>query len=147
MSGYLADTNVISDSAPTKAVTRPEQWMEAHSSELYLSAVTIAEIADGIARARREGAVRKASALTDWLQTVLHLYGDRVLPFDSATAQIAGGLSDLARSRGHAPGFADIAIAATALQHRLTLLSRNARHFAAMDVAVIDPFESLPARD
>jgi predicted nucleic acid-binding protein len=148
MSRYLVDTNVISDAAPTKAVTRPDliRWMDAHSAKLFLSAITIAEIADGVAKSRREGAARKAGALADWLQTVLHLYGDRVLPFDAATAQIAGALSDLARSRGHAPGFADIAIAATARHHRLTLLSRNARHFAAMDIAVIDPFEGLPAR-
>jgi hypothetical protein len=75
---------------------------------------------------------------------VLHLYGDRVLPFDSPTAEIAGALSDLARGRGHSPGFADIVIAATAHWHDLTILSRNERHFAPMDVAVVDPFGKLP---
>ena len=116
MTRYLVDTNVISATAPSRGVRRPEliAWMDAHSSDLFLSAVTIAEIADGIAKARREGAKRKASDLSSWLRTVLHLYGDRVLPFDSPTAEIAGALSDLARSRGHSPGFADIAIAATA---------------------------------
>ena len=121
------------------------EWMDTHSSDLFLSAVTIAEIADGIAKAKREGAKRKASDLSAWLRTVLHLYGDRVLPFDSATAEIAGALSDLARGRGHAPGFADIAIAATARRHHLTILSRNERHFAAMEVTVIDPFRRLPS--
>jgi predicted nucleic acid-binding protein len=141
---YLVDTNVISAAAPTAAVTRPEfiQWMDAHSADLFLSAVTIAEIADGIAKARRERVERKAAALSGWLQTVLHLYGDRVLPFDAATAEIAGALSDLARGRGHSPGFADVAIAATA--RGLTILSRNKRHFAPMDVNVIDPFQELP---
>jgi toxin FitB len=143
---YLVDTNVISAGAPTAAVRRPEliEWMESHSSDLYLSAMTIAEIADGIAKARREGAKRKASDLSAWLRTVLHLYGDRVLAFDGATAEIAGALSDLARGRGHSPGFADIAIAATARRHDLTVLSRNERHFALMDVVVIDPFQHLP---
>jgi predicted nucleic acid-binding protein len=146
---YLVDTNVISAAAPTKAVTRPElvQWMDEHSADLFLSAVTIAEIADGIAKARREGAERKAADLSAWLQTVLHLYDDRMLPFDAATAEIAGALSDLARGRGHSPGFADVAIAATARRHGLTILSRNERHFAAMDVAVIDPFQKLPPSD
>ena len=51
---------------------------------------------------------------------------------------------DLARGRGHSPGFADIAIAATAHRHDLTILSRNKRHFAPMDLAVVDPFEKLP---
>jgi predicted nucleic acid-binding protein len=53
-------------------------------------------------------------------------------------------LSDLARGRGHSLGFADIAIAATACRQGLTILSRNERYFAAMDVAVIDPFQKLP---
>jgi len=143
---YLVDTNVISAAAPTAAVARPAmiEWMDAHSSALFLSAVTVAEIADGIAKAKREGATRKASGLSAWLRAVLHLYGDRVLPFDVRTAEIAGALSDLARGRGHAPGFADVAIAATARRHDLTILSRNARDFVIMDVPVVDPFESLP---
>jgi predicted nucleic acid-binding protein len=53
-------------------------------------------------------------------------------------------LADLARGRGHSPGFADIAIAATARRHDLTILSRNERHFAPMDVVVVDPYEKLP---
>jgi toxin FitB len=144
---YLVDTNVISAAAATTAVRRAAltEWMETHSSDLFLSAVTIAEISDGIAKARREGAKRKATDLAAWLQAVLHLYGDRVLPFDSPTAEIAGALSDLARGHGHAPGFADIAIAATARRHHLTILSRNVRHFAAMEVTVIDPFRQLPS--
>ena len=146
MTRYLVDTNVISVTAPTTQVRRAElmAWIDAHSTELFLSAVTIAEIADGIAKAKREGARRKASDLAAWLQTVMHLYGDRVLPFDSATAEIAGALSDLARSRGHSPGFADIAIAATARRHDLIVLSRNERHFAPMLVAVLDPLQELP---
>ncbi len=167
MTRYLVDTNVISAGAPTAAVRRPDliAWMDSHSPQLFLSAVTIAEIADGIAKgsllrgrifgrktgshfsgkcSKREGARRKASDLSAWLRTVLHLYGDRVLPFDSPTAEIASGLADLARGRGHAPGFADIAIAATARRHDLTILSRNARHFAPMDAAVVDPFHELP---
>ena len=113
------------------------------SAVLFLSAVTIAEIADGIAKVRREGATRKASGLSAWLRALLHLYGDRVLPFDTPTAEIAGGLADLARGRGHSPGFADIAIAATARRHRLTVLTRNSRDFASMDIAVVDPYHGL----
>ena len=47
----------------------------------------------------------------------MHLYGDRILAFDAATARIAGSISDRARGQGHAPGFADIIIAATAQHH------------------------------
>jgi predicted nucleic acid-binding protein len=143
---YLVDTNVISAAAPKAAERRPElaAWMDSHSGQLYLSAVTIAEIADGIAKAKREGAHRKASGLSGWLRTLLHLYGDRVLSFDSSTAEIAGALSDLVRSRGISPGFADIAIAATAKRHGLTLLTRNLRHFVPMDITTADPFHKLP---
>jgi toxin FitB len=143
---YLVDTNVISLSAPTAAISRPElaAWMGLHSTDLFLSAVTIAEITDGIAKAKREGSRRKASQLSAWLRTVLHLYGDHVLAFDSSTAEIAGALSDLARGRGHSPGLADIVIAATARRHNLTILSRNTRHFAPMAAVVIDPFQQRP---
>ena len=146
MTRYLVDTNVLSATSSTTVVRRPEliEWMDLHSSDLFLSAVTIAEIADRIAKAKREGAKRKAADLSAWLRTVLHLYGDRVLPFDAPTAEIAGILANLARGRGHSPSFADIAIAATARRHELTILSHNIRHFAPVDVAVTDPFQNLP---
>lgn len=142
---YLVDTNVISAGAPSKQPS-PDlvRWMDTHSAALFLSAVTVAEIEDGIAKSRREGAGRKAEGLAAWLEALLHLYGDRVLAFDAATARIAGALSDRARGQGHAPGFADIAIAATAQRHGLTLLSRNLRHFAPLGVPALDPFASLP---
>lgn len=147
MTRYLVDTNVISATAPTAAVKRADlvEWMDTHSPDLFLSAVTIAEITEGIAKTKREGAKRKASNLSAWLRTVLHLYGDRVLPFDSPTAEIAGALADLARGRGHSPGFADVAIGATARRHNLIILSRNERHFTPMNVAVVDPFQTLPS--
>jgi predicted nucleic acid-binding protein len=142
---YLVDTNVISARAPSR-VPLPElaAWMDSHSAELFLSTVTIAEIEDGIAKAQREGAIRKARDLTAWLETVLHLYADRILPFDLATARLAGSLSDRARGQGHAPGFADIIIAATAQRHKLTILTRNLRHFEPLGVPVHDPFLRLP---
>jgi hypothetical protein len=143
---YLVDTDVISAAAPSKAAAPAAlvQWMEAHSAALHLSAVTVAEIEDGIARARRRGARRQATALAAWLETLLHLHAARILAFDLAVARIAGRLSDLARGKGHAPGFPDIMIAATARQHRLTVLTRNLRHFAPLEVPALDPFRELP---
>jgi predicted nucleic acid-binding protein len=118
--------------------------MDVHSASLFLSAVTVAEIEDGIAKSRREGASRKSADLTAWLETVLHLYGDRILALDAPVARIAGAMADRARGQGLAPGFADIIIAATAQHYRLTILSRNLRHFEPLGVIVIDPFERLP---
>lgn len=99
---------------------------------------------DGIAKSQREGATRKSANPASWLETVLHLYGGRVLAFDVPTARIAGAMADRARGQGQAPGFADIIIAATAQHHRLTILSRNLRHMEPLGVAVIDPFTRLP---
>lgn len=106
--------------------------------------MTIAEIEDVIAKARREGTTRKAAEFDTWLETLLHLYGERIFAFDTATARHAGALSDRARGQGQAPGFADIIIAATALQHGLTILSQNLKHFAPLGVRVLDPFAGLP---
>jgi len=142
---YLIDTNVVSAGAPTKG--KPAalvDWMDAHSDALFLSAVTVAEIEDGVAKLRREGAVRKAADLTAWLEALLHLYGDRILAFDGAVARLAGALSDRARGQGHAPGFADIVIAATARHHGLTVLTRDRKHFEPLGVPALDPFAALP---
>ncbi len=104
---YLVDTNVISAGAPSRlAPTALVGWMDTQSALLSLSVVTVAEIEDGIAKLRREGAARKSEDLSAWLETVLHLYGDRILAFDAAIARIAGGLSDRARGKGQAPGLA-----------------------------------------
>jgi predicted nucleic acid-binding protein len=142
---YLVDTNIISAASPTRPIPSAlVEWMDAHSAVLFLSVVTLAEIEDGIAKSRRERAVRKSADLASWLETVCHLYGDRILAFDGPTARIAGAISDRARGRGHAPGFADIIIAATAQRHGLTILSRNLRHFAPLGVSVVDPLLALP---
>jgi predicted nucleic acid-binding protein len=142
---YLVDTNVISAASPSRPVSPAlVEWMDRRTNSLFLSAVTVAEIEDGIAKLRREGARRKSADLSVWLETVLHLYGDRVLVFDAAIARIAGAISDRARGQGQSPGLADIIIAATARHHRLTILSRNVRHLKPLGIVVIDPFSSLP---
>jgi len=102
--------------------------------------VTIAEIEDSITKLRSEGATRKSDDLAAWLETVLHLYGDRILAFDAPAARIAGALSDHACGQGQASGFADVIIAATAQKGGLTMLSRNVRHFVPRSVPVLDPF-------
>ena len=118
--------------------------MDENSDRLFLSCISVAEIEEGIAKAHRQGSWRKAERLTHWLETLLHLYSERVLPFDVDSARIAGRLSDRARAHGASPGFADLAIAATATAHRFTMLTRNVRHFAPLGVGVHDPFASLP---
>ncbi len=143
---YLVDTNVLSSGAPG----RPQRsaslvtWMDTHSDRLFVSAVTVAEISQGIAKMKRAGSDPRAGTLGDWLELVLHLYGERVLPFDTAAARLAGKLMDQARATGNSPGFADVAIAATAGSRGLTVLTRNLRHFVPLGVPATDPFERLP---
>ncbi|MCM5557297.1 PIN domain-containing protein [Pleomorphomonas sp. JP5] len=141
---YLVDTNVLSDLAAP--VPRPDlvDWLDRHSADLYLSAITAAEVVAGIAKLRRQGSTAKADRLTDWWGAVEHLYGARILPFGLSEARKAGAFTDLARAAGQAPGFADTAIAATAAANGLTVLTRNTKHFAVFPVRVVDPFEELP---
>jgi predicted nucleic acid-binding protein len=143
---YLVDTNILSATAPAKATRAADlvTWMDEHSADLYLSAVSIAEIVAGSAGLRRRGAMRRAGDLEAWLEALLHLYSDRVLPFDVAVARIAGGLAERVQSMGHAPGFADVAIAATAQHRGLTILTRNIRHFEPLGVPFFDPWNTLP---
>jgi len=118
--------------------------MERNSAGLYLSVITIAEVEDGIARSRRTGAHAKARRLTDWLETVLHLYGSRILPIDVTTARRIGVLTDHARGQGPDPGLADLAIAATAIVRGYMVLTRNLRHYAPLGAPAYDPFDTLP---
>jgi len=146
VSRYLVDTDVISAGAPAKREGSASLvlWMDQNSERLFISTITVAEIADGIAKARRVGVRRKALALTGWLEALLHLYGNRILPFDVATARVAGTLSDRARSKGQNPGFFDLAIAATAATRGLTVLTGNLRHLAPLGVPAHNLLESLP---
>jgi predicted nucleic acid-binding protein len=138
---YLVDTNIMSVTAPSRpAQARAAEWLEENTASLFVSVISIAEIEAGIAKARREGAYRKADNLTAWLETVLHLYAPRILPFDLPAARLAGHLADLARGQGQAPGSAGIMIAATAQWHGLTILTRNLRHFLPLGVPAHDPF-------
>ena len=119
--------------------------MDRNSVGLYLSVITVAEVEQGIARCLRTGAHAKAGRLTGWLETVLHLYASRVLPVDITTARRIGPLADYALGQGHAPGLADVVIAATALNRGLIVLTQNLRHFNALGVSAQNPFEMLPS--
>lgn len=143
---YLIDTNIVSLSAPARErATALVQWLESKTSLLFLSVITVAEIESGVAKLRREGARARADTLARWLDSLLHLYSERVLALDIPTARVLGALADAARASGRTTSFADIAIAATAKQHGLVVLTRNLKHFAPLGVHAHDPLASLPA--
>lgn len=141
---FLLDTNIISAIAPARKVDRAALaiWLDKASEYLFLSVVTESEVAAGIAKAERDGATTKAALLRDWWQAVEHLYGERILPFDLRAAHAAGFILD--RARAHRPGFEDIAIAATAEVHGLTILTDHERHFAPLGIPMLNPLKHLP---
>jgi toxin FitB len=101
--------------------------------DLYLSVVTIGEIEKGIAKQRRRDPAF-ARRLAAWLDGVLRHYAARVLPVDVNVARRWGRLAD---AHGHAG--ADLLIAATALEHGLTVVTRNTRHFERTGAVLLDP--------
>jgi predicted nucleic acid-binding protein len=142
LNGWLLDTNVISALAPGKGGV-PENvqlWLRANSRQLFLSAMTCAEIEAGLAKLRRAGSRRRADGLREWFERIVTTYESRILPFDLAAARIAGRLDDAATARGRHPGFPDLVIAATALTHDLVVATRNLRHFTGLEVEAMDPF-------
>ena len=143
MTGWLLDTNILSAFAPGKPAIGPRiaGWFNERSDELFLSAITAAEIAAGISKVRQTGSGRRANELRDWFERLLNFYADRVLPFDLAAARIAGMLSDAALADGRHPGFADVAIAAIAKSRELVILTLNLRHFAPLRADTLNPFD------
>jgi len=148
---YLVDTNIISLFAPRRELGPAEiaiaAWLQRASDRLYLSVVTTAEIETGIARLQRTGATARASALASWLDGIVKLYASRIHALDIESARLAGQLYDRAVGKGHMPSFPDAAIAATAQMRGLTILTRNAAHFAQFGTPFINPYDGIPASD
>ncbi len=138
---FLVDTNLLSELAPVKKSAQGDlhSWILRHENELFLSVVTVAEIEHGIGLLRHKGASAKAGAIAEWLDAVLELYGERILPLDTPAARLAGRLLATAQAGGASPGFEDAAIAATAQCHNLVVATRNTRHFIPMGVAHVNP--------
>jgi predicted nucleic acid-binding protein len=145
--GYLLDTSVLSILAPDRPALPPAfaSWLRNQTDRLFLPAIAVAEVEAGICKLRRQGASARADRLSTWLDAVLAGYGNRILPLDTAAARTAGRLSDAVLAKGRSPGFADVAIAAIAVTHDLVVLTRNLRHFAALDVSHADPLDTLPS--
>jgi predicted nucleic acid-binding protein len=138
---FLLDTVVLSElRKPRRQRNRNVvHWIEKVSSQdLFVSVVTIGEIERGIER-QRQLDPPFAEGLATWVDTVLRTYEDRILPVDVAVARRWGRLSQRIGNKG-----LDLAVAATALEHGLTVVTRNVSDFEPTGVSVLDPFSSPP---
>ena len=105
--------------------------------DLYVSVITIGELAKGIARL---AAGRRKDVLARWLHTLEQASTDRILPVDTETAHLWGELSASAQDRGRTIGAADGLDAATAIRYGLSVMTRNVRDFEGTGAMLIDPW-------
>jgi len=144
--GWLIDTSVLSMLAPGKPPVDAgfATWLRSRSETLFISAITVAEIEQGLCKLRRAGGLERAGRIEAWLEQLIAQAPQRILPVDARVARQVGQMSDEATAAGRHPGLADVAIAATASAHDLTVLTRNVRHFVPLGVRVEDPAQNLP---
>ncbi len=138
---FLLDTVVLSElrKAPRQRNGNLVHWMGGVTSQdLYLSVLTIGEIERGIERQRQVN-LPFAESIASWLDVILRTYEGRILAIDVAVARRWGRLSQRIGNKG-----LDLAIAATALEHGLTVVTRNVSDFEPTGVAVLDPFKARP---
>ena len=137
---YLLDTNVIAELRKAKSPKADQEvlaWANSvPTASLFLSVITVLELEKGILLIERRDPTQGA-VLRSWLDThVLPAFRDRLLPVDTAVAQCCAKL--------HVPTprpDRDALIAATALVHRLTVVTRNVNDFAPTGVEIINPWE------
>lgn len=142
--GFLLDTSVISHFAPGRPPLPAEiaQFFQENGDKLYLSAITVQEIQKGAMKLRldSQNKSKKATTLSQWLDTLIEQFSDRILPIDSAVARVAGVIEATATAKGRNPGFADVLIASTAKANDLELLTANLKHFEPLDIIASNPF-------
>lgn len=136
---FLLDTNVLSE--PTRP--RPDPgvigWLaSADEDDVFISAISIAELRHGI---ERLSAGKKRTRLDEWLERELYQrFETRILPVDSHVADLCGRLTARSENKGRPMELADACIAATALLHGLTLVTRNVSDFVAVVDSMLSPW-------
>lgn len=136
---YLLDTCLISELIAKQPNSRVIDWVDAQNPEtLYLSVITIGEIAKGITKLPTS---RRKDALTIWLNHALpDRFSGRILSIDTATMTLWGNLVGQLEQHGRSLPVMDSLIAATALQNFLHLVTRNEADFMGTGVAIVNPW-------
>jgi toxin FitB len=139
MSGFLLDTNCISEIVRIRPEPRVLAWIgDADENLLYLSVLTFGEIRKGVALLSQG---KRRSGLEAWLEVELQArFSGRILPIDEPVADRWGLLAANAKAKGKALSIIDGLLAATAIHHNLTVVSRNVNDFASTQVPVVNPW-------
>lgn len=143
MVGFLVDTNVVSELRALRPAPQVVSWIETtDTASVWISAVTVAELGRGI---KRLPTGRRSADLQHWFdESVLEGFQGRILAFDKAAAIAWAELTSASEAAGRPLSFADSQIAATALVHGLTLVTRNTRDFDGLGVELLNPFILSP---
>ena len=136
---FLLDTNVVSETIRPRPDKRVLDWIEGQvPTNLFLAAQTIGELVRG---ARKVTEQPRRERYEGWIeQDLARQFDGRVLPFDGRTAAVWGRLMGDGDRAGRPPAAADAQIAAVAIQHELTLVTRNTRDFVHFDIQLFNPW-------
>lgn len=134
---FLLDTNVVSE---TRRGRRSNPgviaWFDGVAvADLFVSALAIGELRKGIALSRRRRDYAQAENLDAWLRSVVHSFGDRILPVDAAVADVWGQMYAVRNV-----SIVDGLIAATAKVNNFTLVTRNVEDVQGLGVDLLNPF-------
>ena len=133
---FLLDTNVLAELRKPRPHPSVAAWYEGvGDEELFLSVLVVGEIQQGVTRLRRKDP-RQAAVYEAWLGKLRREFADRVLPVSQDVALAWGRLA-----AGDPLPVVDALLAATALVHGLTVVTRNVADFEPAGVALLNPFE------
>ena len=140
MSGYLLDTNVISELTRLQPEAKVVSWFHATNEEfLYLSVLTIGEIRKGIDSLPRSN---KRALLESWLVNDLVLrFAGRILDVNLDIAERWGLISAQAKTAGAPLAVVDGLMAATAFHYNLTLVTRNTKDVQVAGINTLNPWQ------
>jgi predicted nucleic acid-binding protein len=140
MSGFLLDTNCVSELIRSKPDPHVIDWMRAaDESLLYLSVLTLGEIRKGAAILPQS---KRRTHLESWLELDLQIrFSGRILGIDDAVADRWGWLTAQAERKGRPLAAIDGLLAATALHHNVRIVTRNLRDFAGTQVPILNPWD------
>ena len=138
---YILDTNVISELVAVKPNEKVIRWIsELDPDQVYLSVVAIGELKKGIDKL--PDSIRR-ELLDQWLQDdLLVRFKDHILPIDVETMLLWGAMNARLEKSGRPVSAIDAILAATALQHRCTLVTRNTDHFENTGIPIKNPWNN-----